>query len=99
MKTIKEITELLEILQNEIEEIKISQESNYNSKNYESLAEDFLNQFDKNDFSFEVEDIVNVEIDLHHREIQTEIDWDDNFINEIIRTTIEKFVEHIENKD
>ena len=70
-----------------------------NSKNYESLAEDFLNQFDKNDFSFEVEDIVNVEIDLHHREIQTEIDWDDNFINEIIRTTIEKFVEHIENKD
>ena len=99
MKTIKEITELLEILQNEIEEIKISQESNYNSKNYESLAEDFLNQFDKNDFSFEVEDIVNVEIDLHHREIQTEIEWDDNFINEIIRTTIEKFVEHIENKD
>ena len=99
MKTIQEITEQVEILQNEIEEIKISQESNYNSKNYESLAEDFLNQFDKNDFDFEVEDIVNVEIDLHHREIQTEIEWDDNFINEIIRTTIEKFVEHIENKD
>lgn len=99
MKTIQEITEQLEILQNEIEEIKISQEGNYNSKNYESLAEDFLNQFDKNDFSFDVEDIVNVDLDLHHREIQTEIDWDDNFINEIIRTTIEKFVEHIENKD